>query len=332
MCTMFRKSVLSLAAALALAWLTGPILAGGEKKEGDKEKKTEGDKLWLVDFEKAKEIAAKKNLDIMAEFTGSDWCPPCIRMYENVLSKEAFKETAPKHFVLLKLDSPRDKSKQSDAEIKQYQELSKKFNVTGVPTVFLMDSTGRPYAKMVGYGGQGAEDYTNNLIKKAGVRKERDELFAKAKDAKGVARAKLLAEAIQRIDSELVLTEYRDTVDEIIKLDAGNEAKLKEKYTNLTKLSDINKELNDIQRTARKDAKGAIEKIDALIMKEKLSGEPLQSALFTKGAILFQSDRQAARKTLEQAMQAAPDSERATQIRQILERVFKDKEKDKEKE
>lgn len=325
---MLRNPVLCLAAAMLLAWLSGPSEAGQKEKKNGKEK--EGDKLWLVDFTKAKELAARNNLDIMAEFTGSDWCPPCIRMYENVLSKEAFRTTAPKHFVLLKLDSPNDKSKQTEAEIKQYQELSKRFNVTGVPTVLLMDSSGKPYAKMVGYGGQSAEDYTKDLVKKAEVRKERDEALAKAKGAQGVERAKLLAQAIQKIDSELVLTEYRDTVDEIIKLDANNEAKLKEKYQNLTKLSDVNKELNRIQLTARKDAKGAIEQIDALIRKEKLTGEPLQSALFLKGAVLFQSDKKASRQALEQAMQAAPDSERAAQIRQILDRVFKEKEKEKD--
>jgi hypothetical protein len=44
---------------------------------------------------------------------------------------------APKHFVMLKLDNPRDKSKQSDKEIKQYETLSKQFGVSGVPTVML---------------------------------------------------------------------------------------------------------------------------------------------------------------------------------------------------
>ena len=71
---------------------------------------------WLVSFEEAKAAAAKEKKTIFMEFTGSDWCPPCIALAKNVLTQEAFKTQAPKNFVLLKLDncllytspSPRD--------------------------------------------------------------------------------------------------------------------------------------------------------------------------------------------------------------------------------
>ena len=68
---------------------------------------------WLVSFEKAKQQAAKEGKPILMEFTGSDWCPPCKALHKNVLVKDDFKNEMPKHFVLLKLDNPRDKSKQT---------------------------------------------------------------------------------------------------------------------------------------------------------------------------------------------------------------------------
>ena len=79
---------------------------------------------WLVSFEKAKQQAAKEGKPILMEFTGSDWCPPCKALHKNVLVKDDFKNEMPKHFVLLKLDNPRDKSKQTPEEIEQYKELS----------------------------------------------------------------------------------------------------------------------------------------------------------------------------------------------------------------
>ncbi len=77
----------------------------------------QADEGWVVDFEKAKAQAAKEGKSILMEFTGSDWCPPCKALHKNVLIKDVFKTEMPKSFVLLKLDSPRDKSKQTPEEI-----------------------------------------------------------------------------------------------------------------------------------------------------------------------------------------------------------------------
>ena len=118
---------------------------------------------WLVDFEKAKAQDAKEGKSILMEFTGSDWCPPCIQLEKNVLSQEAFKTGAPKNFILLKLDSPRDKSKQTPEEIEQYKVLSKQYAVQGVPTIFLTDAKGKPYWQTVGYSGDPADKYVANL-------------------------------------------------------------------------------------------------------------------------------------------------------------------------
>ena len=114
---------------------------------------------WLVDFEKAKAKAAKEGKPILMEFTGSDWCPPCKALHKNVLVKDIFKKEMPKHYILLKLDNPRDKSKQTDAEKAQYKELAKEYKVTGVPSVFLTDAEGKPFFKSSGYGGQSADEW-----------------------------------------------------------------------------------------------------------------------------------------------------------------------------
>ena len=105
---------------------------------------------WLVSFEKAKAQAAKEGKPIFMEFTGSDWCPPCKALHKNVLVKDVFKKEMPKHFILLKLDNPRDKSKQTPEEQEQYKKLSKEYKVSGVPSIFLADAAGKPFFKKVG--------------------------------------------------------------------------------------------------------------------------------------------------------------------------------------
>jgi thioredoxin-related protein len=308
-----------------LAVALGLILGGWlpARAEDDQEKK-----IWTVDFEAAKVAAAKEGKDLLMEFTGSDWCPPCIALHKNVLTAEVFQTTAPKHFVLVKLDSPRDKSKQTDKEIAQYKTLSALHKVVGVPTIILADATGKPYAKLVGYGGDKAEDYTQKLVTKVEVRKKRDEYLAQAKSASGTDKAKLLAQAIEGLDPELSLAYYRETVDEIIGLDGENKAGLKGKFEGLVQLVDLKKELETIQRSARgADASEAIKKVDQLIEDKKLAGESLQEALYAKGVLQFRSDRPASKKTLEAAIEAAPKSEKAAQIQGILARAFKDSEK-----
>lgn len=284
------------------------------------------DSLWSHDFEEAKAAAAKDKKDLLMEFTGSDWCPPCIALNEKVLSQEAFQSEAPKHFVLLKLDSPRDKSKQTEKEIEQYKTLSKQYGVSGVPTMILADENGKPYAKIVGYGGTAATEYTRMLTEKTALRKERDDYLAKAASAQGVAKARLLDKAISGIDSELALGTYRETIDEIIALDEKDEAKLKSKYEGLVKAIDFKRQLQEIQQAAGKDPAAGVAKIDALIEESKVTGESLQEALFAKGAILFRSDKAASRKALEEAAAAAPDSDLGKRIDGIIKANFKDEE------
>ena len=202
---------------------------------------------WLVSFEEAKAAAAKEKKTIFMEFTGSDWCPPCKALAANVLTQEAFKTQAPKNFVLLKLDNPRDKSKQSEAEKAQYPKLAAQYKVTGVPTVFLCDEQGRPFAKMVGYRPPGdpatsSEIYVKNLLEKNKIRATRDAAFAKAADAEGVAKAKFLDEAISVIETELAVAVYADTVKEIIGLDADNTAGLRAKYEGIQQAGAIKAE------------------------------------------------------------------------------------------
>ena len=102
-----------------------------------------GEGGWLVDFAKAKAQSAKEGKPILMEFTGSDWCPPCIALHDNVLTSDVFKQQIPKKFILLKLDNPKDKSKQTPEEIAQYKKLSAEYKITGEPTIIVADAAGK---------------------------------------------------------------------------------------------------------------------------------------------------------------------------------------------
>ena len=282
------------------------------------------DKGWTVSFAEAKAQAAKEGKKILMEFTGSDWCPPCKALHAKVLSQEVFKTEAPKNFILLKLDNPRDKSNQSVAEQAQYRKLSAQYKVSGVPTIILADDQGRPYHRQVGYSGDPADKYVADLNQKSTVLAKRNEFLAKADQAEGVERAKLLDQAIGLIDSELAISTYVDTVKEIIKLDAEGSAGLKAKYESALQVAEISTALTEIQGSLRNGTPDqAIAKIDKLLAEKKPTGEGLQEVLYLKSLVKFKSgDKETAKKLLEEAMAAAPKSKRAANISEVLKNVF----------
>jgi len=275
---------------------------------------------WLVDFEKAKAQAAKEGKPILMEFTGSDWCPPCKALHKNVLIKGIFKEEMPKHYILLKLDNPRDKSKQTDAEKAQYKDLAREYKVTGVPSVFLTDADGNPFFKSSGYSGQSADEWVEQMVDKSGIPKA----LAKAEKAKGIERAKLLDTALTMMGSKFANESHGEKIDEIINLDAENKAGLKVKYEGARKAAQFKETLTQIMRTnggAKSEALAA--KIDELVKKEKATGESLQEALFMKSSIMFRDKKKdEAEKLLLEAQKAAPNSATAKRIDQILKQYF----------
>ena len=146
------------------------VILGCSETTSEEQRFGHGDESgWLVDFAEAKAKSAEEGKPILMEFTGSDWCPPCMALHDNVLTSDVFKQQIPEKFILLKLDNPRDKSKQTPEEIAQYKKLSAEYKVEGVPTIIVADATGKEQHRQVGYSrGQTAQDWVSKLITAGG--------------------------------------------------------------------------------------------------------------------------------------------------------------------
>lgn len=116
---------------------------------------------WETDFEVAKKRAKDENKDLLLDFTGSDWCGWCIRLNKEVFDKPAFKEYAAKKLVMVELDFPR-KKKLSAKETEQNEKLAKEFDVSGFPSVILLNSRGKVVGR-TGYQEGGPEKYIEHL-------------------------------------------------------------------------------------------------------------------------------------------------------------------------
>ncbi|PYL06413.1 MAG: hypothetical protein DME34_09090 [Verrucomicrobia bacterium] len=105
---------------------------------------------WLTDYNKAQQEAKTNNKLLLVNFTGSDWCGFCIMLDRQVFSKPEFKDYASKNLVLLEIDFPRMGGPrwkaQSDGLRRQSEELARKYQIYGFPTIVVLNGEG----KMVG--------------------------------------------------------------------------------------------------------------------------------------------------------------------------------------
>ena len=113
---------------------------------------------WQTNYAQALETAKSQNKRVLLDFTGSDWCGPCIELKKRVFSKPEFRAYADKNLVLVEIDYPQRK-KQS-AELKQQNEkLSRQYGIEekGFPTVVLLDPSGKIVRELTGYDGESAQ-------------------------------------------------------------------------------------------------------------------------------------------------------------------------------
>jgi protein disulfide-isomerase len=114
---------------------------------------------WQMDYEQALASAKAANKCVLLDFTGSDWCGPCIMLYKTVFSKKAFLDYAKKNLILVTLDYPKRKSLPENI-IKQNERLARQYNIdqSGYPTVVLLDPSGKILGQLEGYSGEQPAD------------------------------------------------------------------------------------------------------------------------------------------------------------------------------
>lgn len=116
---------------------------------------------WLTSYDQAVKASKKSGLPILADFTGSDWCPPCQMLTKEIFETPVFKKWAKTNVVLLKLDFPRFKP-QTPATQKQNRSLATKFKIESFPTVVFMKPDGKVIQRMEGYSSTGPSFWTKN--------------------------------------------------------------------------------------------------------------------------------------------------------------------------
>ena len=116
---------------------------------------------WMTSLPAAQAKAKAENKLVMMDFTGSDWCPWCIKLNKEVFSTPTFAAYAEKNLVPVEVDFPRRKA-QSAEQKKANQALQEKYSIEGYPTVIVLNSQGKKIGEL-GYGEGGPKPFIAKL-------------------------------------------------------------------------------------------------------------------------------------------------------------------------
>ncbi len=126
---------------IAIVWLA--ILAGCMPSLQET-----GVKLaWQNNLPEARSQAQAENKVLLLNFTGSDWCPWCVKLSKEIFNTPEFAAFAETNLVLVELDFPRRKSISREQE-QANRDLAKRFDIQGFPTVVLLDGQDRELGRL----------------------------------------------------------------------------------------------------------------------------------------------------------------------------------------
>lgn len=116
-------------------------------------------------MDSARKIAVDKHELILLNFSGSDWCGPCIRMHKEILDTKSFKKVAEDNLVVVNADFPRKKKNRlSKPQQKQNDALAEKYNPSGkFPYTLLLNADGKVIKSWDGMPDKNAEQFADEV-------------------------------------------------------------------------------------------------------------------------------------------------------------------------
>lgn len=277
--------------------------------------------VWVKNDLAAAQAKAKElKKDVLVDFSGSDWCGWCIKLDQEVFSKPEFLDAATKDFVLCVLDfpnKPENKAKIPEDLQKKNRELMGKYGVQGFPTVLVMTADGDIIGQ-TGYRDGGPAAYVEHLKEIKTQFAKRQEGLAKAREP-GLSpadRAKALDSALSGQDESMLATTYRKEMEEIVATDKDNKLGLRAKYLPTLRMTDIEAAMNSGQTDK------ALGIVDEMLAELPATGEKTQEVYGMKFSMLMFARRvEDAKAVLGKAIEAAPDSQMAGQMKEVLKRI-----------
>lgn len=120
---------------------------------------------WENSLESAMKIAQTEHKHILLNFSGSDWCGPCIRLRKEIFDSPEFLKLADEKLVLMNADFPRKtKNQLSKTQQDLNDQLAEKYNPKGYfPFTVLLNADGTVIKVWEGFPKPGAEVFIQDI-------------------------------------------------------------------------------------------------------------------------------------------------------------------------
>ena len=129
--------------ALLCAAFTASLLAAPAKEK--KAVKTASAKIkWYASVEKARKALKGEKKSILVFFTAPAWCGPCRSLEKGPIADEKFAEAVKKNIAVKYDFSNRGRVPETS------KAALKKYNVSGFPTLLVLDADGKEKGRIVG--------------------------------------------------------------------------------------------------------------------------------------------------------------------------------------
>ena len=122
---------------------------------------------WMGNFTEAQKLAKATHKPILINFSGSDWCGPCIRLRKEILESESFEQYAAANLLLVRADFPRQKKNQlAKEQIKLNESLAEVYNKDGkFPYTVLVDENGKVLKTWDGFPDESPQAFVSEIDK-----------------------------------------------------------------------------------------------------------------------------------------------------------------------
>jgi thioredoxin-related protein len=116
---------------------------------------------WHYNLNEARQLAKDQHKHILLNFSGSDWCGPCIQLRKQILDNPDFLQMADTTLVLVNADFPRSKKNQPSAQQQvQNNAMADKYNSQGkFPYTLLLDADGKVLKTWEGFPNEKPADF-----------------------------------------------------------------------------------------------------------------------------------------------------------------------------
>jgi hypothetical protein len=100
---------------------------------------------WHYNLDEARQLAKDQHKHILLNFSGSDWCGPCILLRRQILDNPDFLKLADSSLILVNADFPRSKKNQPNSQQQALNNaMADRYNSQGkFPFTLLLNADGK---------------------------------------------------------------------------------------------------------------------------------------------------------------------------------------------